>query len=171
MNVKLFSPPRGPDRCWGPSWLLSNGTTGSFPTDKMGWGMKLTTHLQVVPRSIICGSIHHVSPCGGGLLTSTVTLRIEEGDEKGTRCLGGVQLDDPVTGGHKYRDLGLHDVGWTQEWKSCSVKKKWLSRNTKKWKPDSIWQNSEEGYGSERAVLPMVINDISFLQTPSWHSV
>jgi hypothetical protein len=36
--------------------------------------------------------------------TSTFALRFKR--QKGTRCLG-VQLDHPVTGGHKYRDLVL----------------------------------------------------------------
>jgi hypothetical protein len=45
--------------------------------------------------------------------TSTVALRVAEGDEKRTRCLG-VYLGYPVTGGHKYRDLVLQVGGWTQ---------------------------------------------------------
>jgi hypothetical protein len=41
-----------------------------------------------------------------GYNTSTVALRVVEGDEKGTRCLG-VSLGHPVTGGHKHRNLAL----------------------------------------------------------------
>jgi hypothetical protein len=49
------------------------------------------------------GIFSHVE---AGSNTSTVALRVAEGDEKGTQCLG-VQLGHPITGGHKYRDLAL----------------------------------------------------------------
>jgi hypothetical protein len=54
-----------------------------------------------------------MTPCGGASEYFHVALRVVEGDEKGTRCLG-VKLDQPVTGGHKYRDLVLQVGGWTQ---------------------------------------------------------
>jgi hypothetical protein len=45
-----------------------------------------------------------------GSNTSTVTLRVVRGDEKGTKCLG-VQLGYPVTVGYKYGDLALQVGG------------------------------------------------------------
>jgi hypothetical protein len=44
-DKRLFSP-RRPDRLWGPPILLSNGYRGIS-----GWGVKLTSHLQLVLRS------------------------------------------------------------------------------------------------------------------------
>jgi hypothetical protein len=44
-----------------------------------------------------------------GSSTSTVSLRVEGGDEKGTQFLG-VYLGHPVPGGYKYGDLA-HQVG------------------------------------------------------------
>jgi hypothetical protein len=41
---------------------------------------------------------------------STVALRVVEGEEKGTQCLG-VSLGHPVLGGHKYGDLALQVGG------------------------------------------------------------
>jgi hypothetical protein len=38
--------------------LLSNEYRGFFPRGYSGRGVKLTTHLQLVPRPRICGSIH-----------------------------------------------------------------------------------------------------------------
>jgi hypothetical protein len=46
VGARIFSSPRRPDRLWGPSSLLSNGHQGQ--SDR---GVKLTTHLQLAPRS------------------------------------------------------------------------------------------------------------------------
>jgi hypothetical protein len=43
-----------PDQRWGPRSLLSN----AYQALLGGGGLKLTTHLQLVPRSRKCGSIH-----------------------------------------------------------------------------------------------------------------
>jgi hypothetical protein len=51
---KTFTFPYGLYRFWGPPRLLSNayrGEAGSFPGVKAAGGVKLTTHLQLVPKS------------------------------------------------------------------------------------------------------------------------
>jgi hypothetical protein len=52
---------RRPDRHWGPPSSLSNGYQGLFPREKRRRGVKLTTRLQLVPRSRKYGSIHPLS--------------------------------------------------------------------------------------------------------------
>jgi hypothetical protein len=49
--VARFSSPRRPDRLWGPPSLLSNGYRRIFIRGKSGRGVKLTTHLELLPRS------------------------------------------------------------------------------------------------------------------------
>jgi hypothetical protein len=58
IGSSVFSSPRRPDRHWGPRSLLCNEYRGLFPRGKSGRGVKLTTHLQLLPRSGIRGSIH-----------------------------------------------------------------------------------------------------------------
>jgi hypothetical protein len=52
VGLRIFYSLRRPDRLWGSPKLLSNRYGVKLP------GMKLTTHLQLVPRSRKCGSIH-----------------------------------------------------------------------------------------------------------------
>jgi hypothetical protein len=55
---RIFSSPRRRERFWGPPSLLSIGYRGPSPRRYSGRVMKLTTHLQIVPRSRKCGSVH-----------------------------------------------------------------------------------------------------------------
>jgi hypothetical protein len=55
---EFFSSPPPPERLWIPSSLLSNGYRGLFPCGQSGRGVKLTTHLRLVPRSRMRGAIH-----------------------------------------------------------------------------------------------------------------
>jgi hypothetical protein len=61
---EFFSSPPRPDRLWSPSSLLSNGYQ-LFPWRYNGRGVKLTTHLHLVPRSKLHGSIPslHIEWC------------------------------------------------------------------------------------------------------------
>jgi hypothetical protein len=45
-----------------------------------------------------------------GSNTSTLTLRVVGGEEKGTQCLG-ISLGHPVPGRYKYEDLAIQVVG------------------------------------------------------------
>jgi hypothetical protein len=50
VGSRIFFSPRRPDRLWGPLSLLSIGYRSLFRQGKSGRGVKLTTHLQLVPR-------------------------------------------------------------------------------------------------------------------------
>jgi hypothetical protein len=50
----ISSTPR-PHRLWGTPSLLSNGYQGLFLWGQSGWGVKLTTHFHLVPRSRMRG--------------------------------------------------------------------------------------------------------------------
>jgi hypothetical protein len=62
VRSRIFSSPRRPDRLWDPPKLLPNGHRGPIPQGLSGWGVKLTTHLQLMPRSRKHVSIHPTDP-------------------------------------------------------------------------------------------------------------
>jgi hypothetical protein len=51
VGSRIFSSPRSPDLLCGPPNLLFNGYRGLFPWGLSGRGVKLTTHLKLVPES------------------------------------------------------------------------------------------------------------------------
>jgi len=64
-------------RLWEPFSLLSNGYRGSYPLRKSGQSVKLTTHLNAVPRLRIRGDIPplpHTCSWHGALLSTGTTL-------------------------------------------------------------------------------------------------
>jgi hypothetical protein len=68
VGARIWTSLYRPNRLWGPSNLLSNGCGGAHSPSRgggTGRGMKLTTHLQLVPRSRKRGSIHppHMPSC------------------------------------------------------------------------------------------------------------
>lgn len=50
VGLRTFTFPSRRDLFLDPSSLLSNGCQGYFPMGKDGRGMRLTTHLKVVPK-------------------------------------------------------------------------------------------------------------------------
>jgi hypothetical protein len=58
MVSRIFTSPCRSDKLWGPPNLLSSGYKGAPSPGVKRPGVKLTTHLQLVPRSGKHGSIH-----------------------------------------------------------------------------------------------------------------
>jgi hypothetical protein len=100
--------------------------------------------------------------------TSIVALRVVEGNERGTQCLG-VYRGHPVTGGRKYTDLVLQVAGWTQGWLHCSVKRNIVAKSKEVKTGCKLAESSKEACGSEGAVLPtMVMNNNKCFDTSYW---
>jgi hypothetical protein len=60
VGPRIFSSPHRPDRLWGPPSLLPNGYRRFFPLRKAARNLKPITHLQLVPRTRIRGSVYPV---------------------------------------------------------------------------------------------------------------
>jgi hypothetical protein len=50
-GLGIFPSQPRPELLWAPPSLLSNGCQGFLPWGLSGWGVRLTTHLHLVPRS------------------------------------------------------------------------------------------------------------------------
>jgi hypothetical protein len=70
VEARIFSSPRRPGRFWGTPCLLSNGYQRQ--SDR---GVKLPIHLQLVPRSRICGSMYSLLHKSSWLSAYLVKLR------------------------------------------------------------------------------------------------
>jgi hypothetical protein len=55
---KIFSSPRRRDRFWDPPRVRSTEYLGFYPQGWSGWNVKLTTHLQLEPKSRIRRPTH-----------------------------------------------------------------------------------------------------------------
>jgi hypothetical protein len=58
LGARIFTSPCRTKKLWGLPSLLSNGYQRLFPRGYGGQGVKLTTHLQLVPSSRKLGSVH-----------------------------------------------------------------------------------------------------------------
>jgi hypothetical protein len=63
---RFSSIPKSPERLWGPHSLLFNEYRRLFPGEN-GRGVKLTTHLHIMPRSRVVELYLH-SPCLHGIV-------------------------------------------------------------------------------------------------------
>jgi len=61
-GLRFFSSPPHSDRLWSPYSLLSRGYRRFFLQGLSGRGVKLTTHLHLVPRSRMCGALSPLPP-------------------------------------------------------------------------------------------------------------
>jgi hypothetical protein len=65
---RFFSSPQHTDRPWGPPSPGSNGYRGLFPWDYSSRGVKLTTHLHLVPKSRMVELYFHSPICLHGIV-------------------------------------------------------------------------------------------------------
>jgi hypothetical protein len=63
LGSRIFTFPYRPDGFWGPPNSLSNGYRGLFLQGKSCRGVKLTIHLQLVPKPRQRGSMHPLPVC------------------------------------------------------------------------------------------------------------
>jgi hypothetical protein len=60
---RFLSSPQRPEQLWGPPSPLSNGYRGLYPTGYSSRGVKLTTHLHLVPMSRMVQLYLHFPIC------------------------------------------------------------------------------------------------------------
>jgi hypothetical protein len=66
--AQFFCPPQRPDRFWDPPSFFSNGYREQFPREYSGRSVKLSTYLQLVPRSRIVELYLHSPICLHGMV-------------------------------------------------------------------------------------------------------
>jgi hypothetical protein len=76
------NPPQCPDQLWGPPSLLSDGYQRQFPGGLSGWGMKVTTDLNLVLKSRMVELYLH-SPI---FLVFVLTFQGKYLDQKGEKA-------------------------------------------------------------------------------------
>jgi hypothetical protein len=94
-------------------------------------------------------------PCGGRLEYLHCSLASRRRRRKGNPVPGATLS----LGGYKYKDMVLQVGGGLQCWRSCSVKyyccEIQRSANLMVWFTTNLTEFSKEGYGTERAFLPV----------------
>jgi hypothetical protein len=73
---RILSSPRRPDRLWDPPGLLANGYRGLFLKGYSGRGVKLTTHLELVPNLRMVDLYIHSPIRLHGLVLTLLSTRI-----------------------------------------------------------------------------------------------
>jgi hypothetical protein len=68
VGTRVFFSPRRSDRLWDSPNLLSTGYRGLFPLEESGWGLKHTTHHQIVPEVKKMWIYTSIPPYDGAML-------------------------------------------------------------------------------------------------------
>jgi hypothetical protein len=128
VEAGFFPAPHRPDRFWGLPSLQPNGYWGLFPLAESDWVLKLTTRLQVVPKSVGRVNYRWFSPAQSFLVPSATGLT--------TVCcclttIRVVQLCADVTNMWIYIHFCIRLHGVVLDWKyPCN----------RPWRPIGLWE-------------------------------